>query len=272
MEGDTLSKWQIEGPAYGYLEELSRAGFAWEFLRRNSDYQRDWNLHRTTSPRRNVSRQGITFFRLNRRFEKAEYWGLRAFENPAADARSACLFWLPSALARSVEGKAILDATDGITRISISDIAGTRAVLVDAAGMTHVSIDSHFSGIALSILDLPEPFGKFAMVFQVPAFEAMRRRFEVILNIEWRARRPLTGTGSIEGADVQSRTKLAHCLIAVDSRRDGLSYRDLARILYGAETVAKDWNGPSRFLKDRMRRLVERGEKLVNGTYRDLLR
>jgi hypothetical protein len=267
-----MAKWKIDRSNYSYLRELSRPGFAWEFLRRNADYQRDWNIHRTAAPRRNVSREGIEFFLLNRRFWQAERWGLRAFQDPLADAGKAHLFWLPNALARSIEGKAVLNATDAALRLTISDIIGARAVLVDAQGMIHVAIDSHFSCVGLSISGLPQPFGEFAVVFQVPAFELVKRRFEAILNLEWRTSRPPPERSLLESPDVQSRTKLAHCLIAVDGRRHGLSYREIGRFLLGDEAVAKDWNGPSRFLKDRIRRLVERGEGLVNGNYRDLLR
>jgi hypothetical protein len=271
LGGEDLAKPQIDRATYFYLEQLSRSGFAWEFLRRNAHYQRDWNSHRTAMPRRNVSRDGIEFFVLNRRFWQAEKWSLRSFQDPSMDARTACLFWLPDALSRSVEGKAVLNATDG-AQFVISDMVGTRAVLVDAAGVIHVAIDSHFSSVGLSILDLPRPFSKFAIIFQVPAFAAVRRRFEAILDIEWRSSRPLPQASSAESQNVQARMKLVHCVIAIDARRQGLSYRDLAVLLFGADAVAKDWNGPSRFLKDRIRRIVERGEALVNGTYRDLLR
>jgi hypothetical protein len=103
----------IDRSTYKYIDQLSRAGFAWEFLRRNSDYRRDWQVHRTSVPRRHVSWQGIEFSFLRRRFTQAESWGLRAFEDPTADGRSARLFWLPNVLARSIQGRALLDQTEG---------------------------------------------------------------------------------------------------------------------------------------------------------------
>jgi hypothetical protein len=264
----------IDRSTYKYVDQLSRPGFAWEFLRRNSDYRRDWQVHRTSVPRRHVSSQGIEFSFLRRRFTQAESWGLRAFEDPTADGRSARLFWLPNVLARSIQGRALLDQTEGGgsgRRLAITDIAGTRAVLVDADGVVHVSIDSDLSNVGLSISNLRQPFGTFALVFEIPAFDAVKRRFDAILDLEWRVNRPLAQSGG-SNSDGHFRTKLIHCLIAVDGRRHGLSYRDLAQVLFGTEAVAKDWSGPSRFLKERMRRLVERGESLVNGGYRDLLR
>jgi hypothetical protein len=267
-----MAKSTIDRSNYLYLMQLSRSGFAWEFLRRNADYQRDWNIHRTAAPRPNMSREGIVFFLLNRRFREAERWGLRVFQDPLTEAGKVRLFWLPDALARSVEGRAALSATEAALRFRISDIIGARAVLVDEQGMIHVAIDSHHSSVGLSISDLPQPFSEFAVIFQLPAFELVKRRFEAILDLEWRTSRPLSEVAAVESRDVQSRAKLSNCIIAVDGRRHGLSYREIGRFLMGDEAVARDWNGPSRFLKDRIRRLVERGEGLVNGNYRDLLR
>lgn len=36
-----VSKWR-SASAYDYLDTLDTAGLAWEALRRNGDYQRDW--------------------------------------------------------------------------------------------------------------------------------------------------------------------------------------------------------------------------------------
>lgn len=43
-------------------------------------------------------------------------------------------------------------------------------------------------------------------------------------------------------------------------------------MIFGAERVAEEWAGASRFLKDRVRRYVQRGRDLMDGGYRDLLR
>jgi hypothetical protein len=109
------------------------------------------------------------------------------------------------------------------------------------------------------------------MTFQIPAFVATRRRFEAISDLEWRTNRTVTSEETGEAESPLMRVKLRQCLIAVDGRRQGLSYRDLAKVLFGVERVASEWNGPSRFLKERTRRLVDRGVGLVDGRYRDLL-
>ena len=61
--------------AYLYVLHLDGPALAWEYLRRNPDYRRDW-LRR-------------------RRPDTAQAWGLRLLEDPALDARDAHPAWFP---------------------------------------------------------------------------------------------------------------------------------------------------------------------------------
>ena len=65
-------------PTAAYLYVLHQGGpaLAWEYLRRNPDYRRDW-LHRRRRP------------------DTAHRWGLRLLEDPALDARDAHPAWFP---------------------------------------------------------------------------------------------------------------------------------------------------------------------------------
>lgn len=62
--------------AYLYVLHLDDPALAWEYLRRNPDYRRDWLRHR-------------------RRPEAANAWGLRLLEDPVRDARDAHPAWFP---------------------------------------------------------------------------------------------------------------------------------------------------------------------------------
>jgi len=63
--------------AYLYVLHLDASALAWEYLRRNPDYRRDWLRHRRHSP------------------DVAQHWGLHFLENPALDARDAHPVWFP---------------------------------------------------------------------------------------------------------------------------------------------------------------------------------
>jgi T6SS, Transcription factor, DNA binding domain len=66
--------------------------------------------------------------------------------------------------------------------------------------------------------------------------------------------------------------RLRQALLALDGSLAGATYRQIAIRIFGEDSVRKDWNAATRFLKDRTRRLVAKGRALMNGGYRDLLR
>ena len=69
----------------------------------------------------------------------------------------------------------------------------------------------------------------------------------------------------------QSELRLRECLVALDGHLQGRTYRDIAEVLYGSDRVAETWTSETRFMKDKVRRAVERGLELMNGEYRKLL-
>ena len=62
--------------AYLYTLHLDGPALAWEYLRRNPSYRRDW-LRRRRKP------------------DAAQAWGLRLLEDPGLDARDAHPAWFP---------------------------------------------------------------------------------------------------------------------------------------------------------------------------------
>ena len=67
------------------------------------------------------------------------------------------------------------------------------------------------------------------------------------------------------------RLSLRDALIAFDRKNAGQCYRDIARQLLGDARVEKEWQIGHTVLKDRIRRAVKRGDRLVGGGYRALL-
>ena len=60
-------------------------------------------------------------------------------------------------------------------------------------------------------------------------------------------------------------------LRALDGRRAGASYREIATALFGEARVASDWTSSSDYLRTRVQRLVRRADGLARGGYRQLL-
>jgi hypothetical protein len=66
--------------------------------------------------------------------------------------------------------------------------------------------------------------------------------------------------------------RLCTALRVLDGRLTGASYRDIAVALFGPDRVNEDWNASGDHLKNRIRRAAQRGNFLMQGEYRALLR
>ncbi|MGE0022813.1 MAG: DUF6499 domain-containing protein [Hyphomicrobium sp.] len=64
---------------YDYVRVLPKSGWAWELLRRNPDYQREYRLNAGRCEKICQHHTGIVLCRLRRRCRKAEAWGLCSF-------------------------------------------------------------------------------------------------------------------------------------------------------------------------------------------------
>ncbi len=60
-------------------------------------------------------------------------------------------------------------------------------------------------------------------------------------------------------------------LIALDGRRAGASYRDMASIIHGAPSAHYDWKSGNRSIKDHLHRALKLGMTLRDGGYRTLI-
>ena len=77
--GQTLKAPTPKPGDYAYIRFLTRSRIAWEYLRRNADYRRDWRLSAPGRPTPVHLNDGTIMLRLRRRFARAEVWGLCLF-------------------------------------------------------------------------------------------------------------------------------------------------------------------------------------------------
>ena len=67
---------------YDYVRTLTRSRIAWEYLRRHPDYRRDWHNSAPRRPRPVLLSDGTVLLQAQRRFRRAEAWGLYGFRRP----------------------------------------------------------------------------------------------------------------------------------------------------------------------------------------------
>jgi hypothetical protein len=73
------------------------------------------------------------------------------------------------------------------------------------------------------------------------------------------------------GAWAPASLRLRDALMAFDGRELGMTYREIAKLIFGQERVHHDWSDIDRILKNRTIRAVKRGRRFVDGDYVKLL-
>ncbi|HGM8383686.1 TPA: DUF2285 domain-containing protein [Pseudomonas aeruginosa] len=234
--------------AYLYTLHLDGPALAWEYLRRNPGYRRDW-------------------LRRRRRPDAAQAWGLRLLEDPALDARDAHPAWFPDH-----EAVVVLypddDPPPEAYPFEFWRVPGRRQLIHDGKRLALVS---HWPGCCLRLALAPGLEDGMAYLYATRACATLFTRYRT-LAAELDALS--TATLAAPAAAARSRPTSAavlelHTLQALDATLAGASLREVAEGLFGADAVAADWHKDSA-LRARVRRLVRRGEALMCGGYRSL--
>lgn len=76
--------WPPRQGAYDYALALCRSDLAWEYLRRDPLYQRDYQLSRAGLPHPITMRSGVHLTRTRKSTPQAESWRLSCFRRPEA--------------------------------------------------------------------------------------------------------------------------------------------------------------------------------------------
>ena len=234
--------------AYLYVLHLDHPALAWEYLRRNPDYRRDW-LRRRNQP------------------EVAHTWGLRLPEDPALDARDAHPTWFPD--------------HDGVLQIYPDTDPPPRARTFEfwcIPGRKHLVHDgkrlvltARWPGCCVRLALTSGLADGMAYAYAIRACAASCARYRTLLE-------ELDKLAAAAGAEplAAARTRPApaallelHTLQALDAALAGASLRETACGLFGADIVTTGWYADGG-LRSRVRRLVRRGQSLMRGGYRRL--
>lgn len=233
--------WAVSA-AYLYTLDLNRQALAWEYLRRNPAYQSDWRLQRSLVP-----------------------WGVHRGEDPARDAREAQPLWIasPEALphVRGLTGRSSAVSPG----FDLWRVPGRKRLVLGDAGLTLLAeVSSHRLQISLAgDLGDGDPYA-----VTVPLGPSLRGQLDAF-NSQAMALRG--ETPSAMPVRAPSRAALLHlrALQALDGLQAGASHREIAKVLFGAETVAQRWQADGE-LRAQVRHLLRRAEGYMQDGYRVL--
>jgi hypothetical protein len=233
--------------AYLYVLHLDGPALAWEYLRRDMDYRRDW-LRRRRHP------------------DAAHRWGLRLLEDPGLDARDAHPAWSPDH-DTVVQLYPDVDPPANALPFEFWRIPGRKQLVHDGRRLVLLA---RLPGCCLRLALAPTLDDGMAYVHAfraVPSLGPRYRASEGELDKLTAARSGAAATAERR----PSHTMLLelHTLQALDGTLAGASLRTVADVLYGPDAVAVGWHTDGD-LRARVRRLVQRGKKLMCGGYRRL--
>jgi hypothetical protein len=255
---DSAHAWRDAGN-YAFVGSLPSTGCAWEFLRRNPDYQNAWRAFASKSNLSSEPNPDPTVF------------GLVHFESPERDARSADVFWHRS-LSREVLPVTASkpEPAHHSGKLPLNGLQCRVVVQRGQRGEQHILFAQDGRSLQLDVQG-PHAIEAVRLTTEIvlsPRLVAARvqalRRFADMVTHR-RLRPPLY-------PPERRACRLMKALQAFDAMQAGASHRHIAAALFGESIVRDDWSGRSDYLRLRVQRLLRFAERLVKGGYRDLLR
>lgn len=238
------------------LSQLDRAGFAWEFLRRNPEYRKDYS--RIAEGADGAAHAAATV---------GERWGLAFRLPPELPAAEASVLWRPELLPHSVIVVPAPDGFDGVRRFRLADLSpwsvefrqsrDLHVMLKDAAGAQQLWLRDLRPGQSMAVL--------------IPLDEHIPLRFRGLSRLQRRLAGEAVAPAPKDWAlTTRLRRRLVLMVRALDGHMAQATYREIAAALYGHDVVARySWKTSS--IRSQTIRLVKDAIATMKGGYRRLL-
>ena len=174
--------------------------------------------------------------------------------------------WLPETGAAAVTATSAHATIIADADVALPQLASVRHVVVENERTQHLLVHSTDLAVALVLHGDPITEAPVNLTFHInrlslaPVAGAILMRLPTVLLAS-----PRRGLVSAR------RTLMRDALIALDGRRTGASYREMAAVAVGPARAAMAWSSPSRALKDHMVRAHDKGALLAAGGYRRLI-
>ncbi|MCF6221819.1 MAG: DUF2285 domain-containing protein [Robiginitomaculum sp.] len=258
---------------------MSNAAWAWEFLRRNTDYRLDFTREYWDGPDIEHLDTGTRLIIGKRRYQRAREWGLLFFADPDRSALETEVFWKPSAFPATLRvklGDPQMENVHGqrnfdhvADSVILSELS-CRRILFDSINQSrHIVLNAPRYWYQL-YCDTPHPFDDEAVIrFRIDGAKHSEQRMKTarqLLELHRSAGGKLSQIGTRKNAQ-----KLQEAIIALDVNKADGSYRDIARYLVGNKQTDLEWDSGNCRLKDRARRALAMGKTYRNGDYLTLL-
>ena len=241
--------------AYKKMLNAEATDFAWEYLRRNSDYREDY------LNRKNIGSIAAAdpIFR--------QQWGFLFAADPDQAFDAQTIFWAPEVLPTVLRlGCGRVTAYSRPYDVDVGELSG--ADLRRAPDGWHAVFRLGGATHRLWLQRLPPKSAPIILELPLDTDFDLQSRAAYWL---WSAIEKRTLAASHSSLPLQRRQRLILAIRALDGRIEGNSYRAIAEGLFGASRIPQQsWK--THDLRNRTIRLVQTGLSLMRGGYRALLR
>lgn len=267
-------------PSYIYIFTLSDADIAWEYLRRNKNYQADFFMEQEEwGSRKRLENEliaseldleavgaGLSMVDKENLENGKDYseWGLLSLENPSLRADEASIYWDPKLLASAIEYKKTKQLGQRSKKRSLNTLKNKNIFFRPDGCVTSIKHDG--DDIVLYGNDSPITGEDETLEFIEKGPDPKAKR-----NIR-RANRIFRDSPKPKKSNIMAnRNKHIHNLIAFDGISVGADPRDIAISLFGQNKIDDEWSNPDKGLKNKTKRRIDVGKKYINGKYKKLL-
>lgn len=238
---------------YVHTRGIDRAGWAWEFLRRNKHFIEDMNHH---DEDRNVNRfehASVHCMEMGQRNIAAEKWHLLTFASLNMNGTSPHIFWDAASLPQLLYFKSNHAGKSSQGNFDLSRIAGRKSIL-RLEGTEYVVIQRRENSVRLAGTGCALSSGSCDIKFEIAGLSGVAPQLAAI--------KLLAGfvNEKDENSDAEDQRNplLLSYLIALDGHLEGKTYRQIAQVIYGEDRVSEVWTNETSFMKDKVRRAVKR--------------
>ncbi len=258
--------WPPPGGFYDYVDTLNMSELAWEFLRRNPDYQHDFATLSTQIQKPEIVPSGHRLWKAPDLSATVSHWGLWPLVDPELSALDAPICWLPNTGAAVLAATATRAPVAAEADLSLGTLGSVRHIVVRSDGAQCLLAHNTDLSIALEIRGDRIVDAPINLTFN------MHRLSYAAKAALWLSNLPgLLATPQRRISRTPRRKHLRDALVALDGHQAGAEYRDTAHIIFGRAQVAAAWSKSNRAMKDSVIRSLNRGRDLARGGYLRLM-
>lgn len=267
---DFLAAFVKDKNAYAYTDRLTDTDWAWEFLRRNPDYQKTFYEERGRPVPEIKHASGVRLYRDRKGGSQSQNWGLAMLASPDLNALQTDIFWKQAALTHRVAATASrVQSSSAKSDLDLFRDQNCCAILCGLASQK-IIIRSRNAAIDMKLVGINILFQPVKLQFQVDGFSSLSHDTNALI---W-TKNALKSFRSGDKKNLTRTTRLHRkkYLIALDCAQSGGSLRDTAHVFQALGLTRLSWSASgNEALKKQVWRCRNMGLKLMQGTYRNLL-